>query len=670
MPLDLSKYEVDGQQKTQEQESPGFWDITKRSLYNSVSSLLGLPVDAATGVINFLNSSQMQQAAKDPYGFNYDTSEQVPPGPMIRNPVGGGESIKAGVKAGIGVDANLPENATVGERALYNISGPTILAGLTGDPRAIAGAIGGGLATTVFPDSPVATLLGDVLSSRLDQLARTGKNLLTKQKSAKPSMDSNDQIPLTPGQKSGDPYELQKEVDLRSRPQSYPVTRQFDRDQESAIKRTLGNIQENISKTAGSPQQVASKLKETYTHIDDSLVTRLKNQADQDFNAAKAQFGDQPIIPTTNLVKKVDDLIGELGVNLGENRTLNPLVNKLQEIRNELIIPGKSSQTNPIGVLNTQGQMINRTTPGTSASLHRLSVPQVQARLSELTDMLKGRGVYAGFGGGQTKHAASELLGALKEDLNSVPQAASSLNKARENYAANVEKIKTFRSTTLGKYFNVDDFVAQDPTRIWKKFKGLTETEKPIAMATLQSQAPDMLPKLQRAWLEEKLAKADIPDASSGAVSTNYRTLLKETDPNSPEFGMIFSDPKAKRDILSARNDLSKILQSAPSKLDPTSAKDALESGVAILANPKGTSAGFLKGFIDKTISAVAGLGAKDKATLLFDTSGVRLLKAINEPSTMKPIDFVRAYVTYMQGKEQEKAQKEDKFDMGKYQVE
>lgn len=472
---------------------------------------------------------------------------------------------------------------------------------------------GTGLAAeTIAPDSPLAqfamqttpyAIKGGFGTAREAMLKPTGELRPTTQ-------DLLSVGPLTPGEATGSRIQLAKEARAEASPTIEAKGTTFRQEQALSTESFLNNLFNKASSTAiANPQETVNKLTTAFENYGKTLSSKLTSDAKRDFKVAEASGG---MIDTAKVKSLVDNLANTLATAPG----LEGLRSSLGRLSIEL----EANPTMPIKQLQQE-----------------LGAWGKAAWSGEYA--LKGTDLFAGIAPGQTKGIARQVLwaykGALDDAINAGIPGANQLKKARDTFAANLDKIDEFAERPIVKAFGkpVHQLV---PEEVLPQLASMPDTQRKLLFQIMGKEAPEMADTIRRLQFNKVLSEAEATGASAESPTFKIDKALTELDKKRGDFNFLFVNPDDKANA-------TKALQYMRSVIKQTSGEVGGVKGADIYSTARGLGAqsglaNALKelGLVFKDLLA----NPNAMADVVFNAETVKsMMAAKNKPTLQKVLD-------------------------------
>lgn len=466
-----------------------------------------------------------------------------------------GAGIARGIKNLTGIDIlTIP-----GYRGVYEFGeagAPNIAFSLMGvpglfsrTPAGLAGEFGAAGTTSlaaqqIAPDSPLVQM-GLMLSPyAAKSLYGATQGMITRPRGTYPTEAEVNELlrvgRITPGEASLFRNQLATEARVEAAPSSGQAPSQFRIGQAKDVESFLSNL---FDRAAGAPvttaqaQQVTGSIVDAFKNYGKTLSTRLRLDAKKDFNAAKASGGQ---VDTTPIVDRVR---AQLAGIAPEEPGFASLKQSLQNILDEYVDPGAPASVTPSSIVGPTGQPASvNITPARPPSNKPISIGRLQDNLavwgeaaySGKADFGKGN-IFENVAPGKAKGIALSVLRGFKESLdeainNNIP-GADKLKAARDNFAANIDRIEEFSNRPLTKAFDVQNVSQLVPEDVLAKLKRMPPSQRAILIDVMQNnpnpQVNMVLETMRRAQMDDVLSRGR--QGAEGASALDPQFSLKQT---------------------------------------------------------------------------------------------------------------------------------------------
>ena len=416
-------------------------------------------------------------------------------------------------------------------------------------PAGLAGEFGAAgttslVAQQIAPESPLVQM-GLMLSPyAAKSLYGATQGMITRPRGTFPTEAEVNELlrvgRITPGEASLFRNQLATEARVEAAPSSGQAPSQFRIGQAKDVESFLSNL---FDRAAGAPvttaqaQQVTGSIVDAFKNYGKTLSTRLRLDAKKDFNAAKASGGQ---VDTTPIVDRVR---AQLAGIAPEEPGFASLKQSLQNILDEYVDPGAPASVTPSSIVGPTGQPASvNVTPARPPSNKPISIGRLQDNLavwgeaaySGKADFGKGN-IFENVAPGKAKGIALSVLRGFKESLdeainNNIP-GADKLKAARDNFAANIDRIEEFSNRPLTKAFDVQNVSQLVPEDVLAKLKRMPPSQRAILIDVMQNnpnpQVNMVLETMRRAQMDDVLSRGR--QGAEGASALDPQFSLKQT---------------------------------------------------------------------------------------------------------------------------------------------
>ena len=367
---------------------------------------------------------------------------------------------------------------------------------------AIAGAIGGGAQKLFNLAGPLIDKLRphNFIANYIQKLESS------PQSSAARLLSRGSGVEFTAGQESGSRSVLAMEALARRHPASADRFLSFDVAQLQKISGNLDRALSALDNRGLGHEQVGGIVAKTFDDLWDTAAGLRARQASRDFGALAMASGDQKIIPVSNVLTAIDDLVKQLDVPGGGDATA-ALVSKLKTLRSSWEGTPARSVTSP--VVGPGGQAL---TQNIAAQPAMITADQAQRLLQLYTRAAAGKAtLLQDVDAGQQKWIARTILDAIQGDLDAASASGAGpivdlLRVARDNYRKNSGFIKELGESVLGRMLG--GRVPPSPEGIARRIAGMAPSEIRTTLGILGKQDPSAVTAVQRNILERAVIAA------------------------------------------------------------------------------------------------------------------------------------------------------------------
>lgn len=506
---------------------------------------------------------------------------------------------------------------------------PRTALGLTGEGAVAAGT--GMTSQAIAPDSPLAQMAIQTSPYLVKGGLTAAKTAVTSPTGQVPSnLDELLRVGrMTPGEATGSRVQLAKEAAAEVSPKIESTGSLFRQAQVQDVSGFLDNVFKRATTEAADPTTASNAAIQAFNNYGKALSSRLRKDANVDFNAAKKAGGLVSTDPVVSAIQK------ELASIPPEVQALQPMRSALQRIIDEYVTPAKEAVIEPSKVLGPTGEpaFVN-ITKAEPQQLSKISIDRLQKNLSAWgeaaysgkADFGKGN-IFEGVAPGQAKGIAIKVLRGFREALDNAVDSgvagAEDLARARDKFKTNLQKIEDYSNYPLTKYFDVETPTALTPELVIDKLSKAKPSERIFLSQVLADSADGnmVLDTVRRSQLESVIAKAQkaAAGAAEGSPTIDMKTLLKELNNSKGDFNYLFPQAADKADVTLAIQWLQK------------TAKTAAESGKSLQADAYGATRSLggtsQQGLIARELASLADLITKDPramADVVFNPDTVK----------------------------------------------
>jgi len=441
-----------------------------------------------------------------------------------------------------------------GYRGLYEFSesgtpaAALSLLGLPGlfsrSPAGVAGEFGVGGTTSmaaqqIAPESPLVQM-GLMMSPYVAKSAYGAtQRMITRPRGTYPTEAEISELlrvgRITPGEASLFRNQLATEARVAAASESGQAPVQFRIEQARDVESFLTTL---FDRAAGAPvdtaraQQVTGTIVDAFKNYGKTLSGKLRSDAKKDFNAAKGAGGQ---VDTTPIVDRVRAQLASL---VPEDPTSGSLRQSLENIIAQYVDPGAPASVTPSAIVGPTGQPASvNVTPARPPSNRPISIGRLQDNLaiwgeaaySGKADFGKGN-IFENVAPGKAKGIALSVLRGFKESLdeainNNIPGAAK-LKIARDNFAANIDRIEEFAERPLTKAFDVQNVSQLVPEDVLNKLKRMPPSQRAVLIDVMQNspnpQVTAVLDTLRRAQMDDVLSRGRQGAAGASALDPQF----------------------------------------------------------------------------------------------------------------------------------------------------
>lgn len=335
-------------------------------------------------------------------------------------------------------------------------------------------------------------------------------------------------IPLSFAQETGSRAATTVEGMARRNPISADAFSSFDRLQTEKAVQRVNRIMDDLHASEVGDVSMGQSAQRAFDKLWDGLVSQRRGQAAKDFGAVDKMSKGSRVIPTTNTIGEIDDLIKQMDVPGGGDATA-ALVNRLKTVRKEL--GGVQPADQKVLLLDAQGQPLVTQGPFEK----RMTAEELNRLLQVYGKAASGNGtVFQELDKAQQRLVAGRIHSALTRDLDAAAGAkltdenvVAALKAARDNYAANSAKISEVGDSVIGRYFGNVAY-ERTPERVADTLTKMKPTEIRTTLELLKRADPEVADKTARYFLEKAVEKAVPPPSASqgGAVKFSASRFL------------------------------------------------------------------------------------------------------------------------------------------------
>jgi len=363
--------------------------------------------------------------------------------------------------------------------------------------------------------------------------------------------------PMTPGQLTLNRQQLATEARVAASPKAAEAPGFFKQQAES-VQTYLDDLFTRSTQKTLNPEDLTQSVLTSFQNYGKALSTRLRSDANKDFNAAKRAGGEINTQPVLDVVQT------RLQGIPPETPGFEGLRSALGRIADEFTIPEVPASVTPSAIIGPTGQPVDvKVVPGTPAQAQKISIDRLQKNLSAWgeaaysgkADFGKGN-IFEGVAPGQAKAISLDVLRGYKQALDDAIQSgvpgADKLVQARDNFAGNIRRIEEFANRPLVKSFDVERATDLVPEQVITKLKTAPESQRAILLDVLQNN-PDasvILDTIRRSTFDDILNKAKATGAAATAPEFNIDVALKELNKKENDFNFLF---KTKQELNDAR---------------------------------------------------------------------------------------------------------------------
>jgi len=477
------------------------------------------------------------------------------------------------MREGLGVP-NEPRSGA-GQFAYNFMEGATPAAAITGaatlNPLAAAGAglLGGvtNVAAKYYaPESPVAQTLFGLLPAGVAGLANIARTRVPKVAGASALEETG--MTATAGQRTGSQGLLRAEANVASTAEGQPIFKQAGLANVASAEDFANKIQQFSKNPNLTVTDIAKGTADAIDYQNSRVLNQFRVNNRKNFNAAKAEAGDERIFDTTNVNSALDNAIATYGADTMPME-LQAFAGKLKQVKGNLV-----KETPPSTLLDAQG---NPTVVQGQPQTVKLTIDELQKNLeswgkSAKTGSYSEGGVNLGeVTSGTVKKLSRDVLNAFRQDLDAANlqgiKGADKLINAREEFKKGLNTVNDFQNQSLVKFFGD----VKDPTAVVERLQNATPTERVTMFQVLQNSRPEILDSLR------SRALGNVIEQSGGDLPKLF-TSLKDIAKQKSEAGAIntndflFQTPVEKAKVNTLIRDLETVTRKVEIPKEPVSA--------------------------------------------------------------------------------------------------
>jgi hypothetical protein len=411
-------------------------------------------------------------------------------------------------------------------------------------PAGLAGEFGAAGTTSmaaqqIAPESPLVQMGLMMAPYGAKAMYKGTQGMITKPRGTYPTEAEISELlrvgRITPGEASLFRNQLATEARVAAAPESGQAPVQFRIEQARDVESFLTNLFERAagaSVDTARAQQVTGTIVDAFKNYGKTLSGKLRSDAKKDFNAAKASGGQ---VDTTPIVDRVRAQLASL---VPEDPTSGSLRQSLDNILKEYVDPGAAASVTPSAIVGPTGQPASvNITPARAPSNKPISIGRLQDNLaiwgeaaySGKADFGKGN-IFENVAPGKAKGIALSVLRGFKESLdeainNNIP-GADKLKAARDNFAANIDRVEEFAERPLTKAFDVQNVSQLVPEDVLNKLKRMPPSQRAVLIDVMQnspnSQVNGVLETLRRAQMDDVLSRGRQGAAGASALDPEF----------------------------------------------------------------------------------------------------------------------------------------------------
>jgi len=479
------------------------------------------------GLFESFNMGEFGRDVSDLSGGALEIAPSVGVGLATANPLAAAAAYGGGNIARQGISAMIPgeEDFTqLGVPELGRVTSPVISAAMGGATQKVAN-IGFNLFDKYLrPSSYLA---------RMTQGPEAARGRVISQKSG---------IPLSVGEETGSRFGRMIERGLEQSYLTADKARRFYSRQLEASLAKLDDILGKVDPTRPGEELAGSRIGDAFNGAVNRALDLRRQTAKQLFGAVDEAGSNTPVIPTGQIINKIDDLVSQLDVP-GAGDATKTLIGRLKALRKDYVPTekdkaGKVIELDPIDITGAQAARL----------------------LSIWSTAAKGSGqVFKDIDKGQQRWVAREVLEGLNGALDDAVEAggagsaaAEALRIARDAYRKDSQMITELGQTTIGRLFNSP--VPVDPAALVQRVAKMSGSELKRVLPILAREAPDAIPALRHSILSNALDAARAPAtalAPEGGMMGAKNVVQREFSP--AKFLTALPDEEVLRSIFKGR---------------------------------------------------------------------------------------------------------------------
>jgi hypothetical protein len=477
------------------------------------------------------------------------------------------------MRQGLGVPEEPRSGA--GQFAYNFMEGFTPSAAITGaatlNPVA---ALGGGLlggvtnvaAKYYAPESPVAQTLFGLLPAGVAGLANVARTRVPQVPKASALEETG--MTATAGQRTGSQSLLRAEANVASTAEGQPIFKQAGLANVASAEDFANKMQQFSKNPNLTVTDIAKGTSDAINYQNNRVLNQFRVNNRKNFNAAKAEAGDERIFDTTNVNSALDNAIATYGADTMPME-LQAFAGKLKQVKSNLI-----KEAEPTTLLDAQG---NPTVVRAQPETVKLTIDELQKNLeswgkSAKTGSYSEGGVNLGeVTSGTVKKLSRDVLNAFRQDLDAANlqgiKGADKLINAREEFKKGLNTVNEFQNQSLVKFFGD----VKDPTAVVERLQNASPTERVTMFQVLQNSRPEILDSLR------SRALGNVIEQSGGDLNKLF-TNLKDIAKQKSEAGAIntndflFQTPVEKAKVNTLIRDLETVTRKVEIPKEPASA--------------------------------------------------------------------------------------------------
>lgn len=435
-------------------------------------------------------------------------------------------------------------------------------------------ALGGGLlggvtnvaAKYYAPESPVAQTLFGLLPAGVAGLANVARARVPQVPKAS-ALDETG-MTATAGQRTGSQATLRAEANVASTAEGQPIFKQAGLANVASAEDFANKIQQFSKNPNLTVTDIAKGAEDAFAYQNNRILNKFRVDNRRNFNAAKAEAGDERIFDTANVNRVLDEEIQKYSAE-GMPLDIQAYANNLKKVKANLI-----KETEPSVLLDAQG---NPTVVKGQPETVKLTIDELQKNLESWgkaakTGSYSDGGVQVGnITSGSLKKLSRDVLNAFRGDLDAANlqgvKGADKLITAREEFKKGLQTVKDFQEQTLVKFFANPN----DPTAVVSRLQTATPTERVTMFKALENSRPEVLDSLR------SRALGTVIEQSGGDLPKLF-TSLKDIAKQKSEAGAIntndflFQTPVEKAKVNTLIRDLETVTRKVEIPKEPVSA--------------------------------------------------------------------------------------------------
>ena len=344
-----------------------------------------------------------------------------------------------------------------------------------GESRAINTLIGGGLGLGLSLGSEAVTGLRNLGAEFIKRKMSTPTGIEGQM------IEDATKVPLTFGQKSGDPF-------LEKLEQGIAPTIKTIQEKNRSLRESVRSLTDTVKGVENKPNIVATNVKDALDDAVNAAKAKRKVMADYDYAKFKRATGGENVISMSNAKTELAKIADEY----------------------------KFGSSN----MGRQAARLSKTLD------EDVNAEQFLNLRSRISDSLAGTGnLFKDIDKAVEKRLAARLMTAIDADITATSQylttsgnktAAEYLQKATKNYSKNSEVIRDIQDSTIGKLFKTETFV---PEKAAESLINMQPTEIRRAFAILGKRSPEQVDEITSLYLHNAIKKS-IGSPEKGALES------------------------------------------------------------------------------------------------------------------------------------------------------